>query len=172
MSVDPRAAGFPEHHPPMTSFLGVPVRVRNEVFGNLYLTNRRDGTFTDEDEQLITALATTAGFAIDNARLLDASRTRERWMTSASELSSALLSSPTTTAFDLIAGRIFDLPGVDQVTVLLTDEESSHLRIAAARGPHEAALRGSVVEAGEVSSARAAGEHSSHPRMPHPTPCD
>ena len=150
MSVDSRAAGFPPHHPAMTSFLGVPVRVRNEVFGNLYLTNRRDGTFTDEDEQLITALATTAGFAIDNARLLEASRTRERWMTSASELSSALLSSPTTTAFDLIAGRVFELPGVDKVTVLLTDEESTRLRIAAARGADEAALRGTVVEADDV----------------------
>lgn len=150
MSVDSRAAGFPPHHPAMTSFLGVPVRVRNEVFGNLYLTNRRDGTFTDEDEQLITALATTAGFAIDNARLLEASRTRERWMASASELSSALLSSPTTTAFDLIAGRVFELPGVDKVTVLLTDEESTRLQIAAARGADEAALRGTVVEADDV----------------------
>lgn len=150
MSDDPRAVGFPPYHPSMTTFLGVPLRVRNEVFGNLYLTNRRQGEFTDEDERLISALATTAGFAIDNARLLDAARTRERWMTSAAELSSALLSSPTTTAFDLIAGRVFELPGIDKVTVLLLDEESDKLRVAAARGPDEAEVRGAVLDADEV----------------------
>jgi signal transduction histidine kinase len=150
MSADPRAAGFPPHHPAMTSFLGVPVRVRNEVFGNLYLTNRRDGQFSDEDEQLVSALATTAGFAIDNARLLEAARTRERWMTAAAELSAALLSSSTGTAFDLIAGRIFDLPGVDKVTVLLADEDAGPLRVAAARGADEADLRGRAVESDSV----------------------
>ncbi|HET6301068.1 GAF domain-containing protein [Microbacterium sp.] len=148
---DERSAGFPAHHPSMSSFLGVPIRVRGEVFGNLYLTNRRDGAdFTDEDEQLVAALATTAGFAIDNARLLDLARTRERWMTAAAELSAALLASPTDTAFDLIASRIFELPGVDKVTVLLTDEDSGRLRIVAARGDDEAQLRGLVVDAEDV----------------------
>lgn len=150
MASDPRAAGFPPHHPAMTSFLGVPVRVRNEVFGNLYLTNQRDGRFTDEDEQLIAALATTAGFAIDNARLLDAARTRERWMASAAELSASLLASPTETAFDLIASRAFELPGVDKVTVLLTDDDPTRLRVMAARGSDEAELRGAVVESEAV----------------------
>lgn len=65
---DPRAAGFPAHHPRMDSFLGAPVRVRGEVFGNLYLTNARRGSFTAEDEELVRALASTAGFAIQNAR--------------------------------------------------------------------------------------------------------
>jgi GAF domain-containing protein len=150
MSNDPRAAGFPAHHPTMTSFLGVPIRVRSEVFGNLYLTNHRHGRFTEEDEQLISALATTAGFAIDNARLLDAARTRERWMASAAGLSASLLSSPTETAFDLIAGRTFELPGVDKVTVLLTDEESTRLRVVAARGADEAELLGAVVDSEAV----------------------
>jgi signal transduction histidine kinase len=63
------SVGFPPNHPPMTSFLGVPVRVRDEVYGNLYLTNQKSGAFTDEDEQLVTALAATAGVAIENARL-------------------------------------------------------------------------------------------------------
>lgn len=150
MSADPRAVGFPPHHPDMTSFLGVPVRVRNEIFGNLYLTNRRDGKFSDEDEQLVSALATTAGFAIDNARLLEAARTRERWMTAAAELSAALLSSSTSTAFDLIAGRIFELPGVDKVTVLLVDEDLGPLRVVAARGADEADLRGLAVDSDSV----------------------
>ncbi len=62
--------GFPPHHPEMTSFLGVPIRVRNEVFGNLYLTDKRDGgAFTEVDEELVVGLAAAAGVAIDNARL-------------------------------------------------------------------------------------------------------
>ncbi|NYE19172.1 GAF domain-containing protein [Microbacterium immunditiarum] len=150
ISHDERSAGFPAHHPAMSSFLGVPIRVRGEVFGNLYLTNHRDGGFTDEDEQLLAALATTAGFAIDNARLLDLARTREKWMGAAAGLSAALLASPTDTAFDLIASRIFELPGVDKVTVLLTDEDTGRLRIVAARGDDEAELRGRVVDVDDV----------------------
>lgn len=150
MRDDDRASGFPAHHPPMDSFLGVHIRVRGGVFGNLYLTNRREGQFTSEDAQLIEALATTAGFAIENARLLDQARTRERWMTTAAELSASVLSSPTGTALDLIAGRVFDLPEIEQVTVLLSDDEGKTLRVAAARGPDEAALRGMVLEASAV----------------------
>jgi signal transduction histidine kinase len=63
------SVGFPPNHPAMTSFLGVPVRVRDAVYGNLYLTNQKSGAFTEEDEQLVTALAATAGIAIENARL-------------------------------------------------------------------------------------------------------
>lgn len=66
----PESFGFPEHHPAMTSFLGVPIRVRGEVFGNLYLTNKEDGAeFSEDDEAAITALALAAGIAIQNARV-------------------------------------------------------------------------------------------------------
>jgi signal transduction histidine kinase len=66
----PNSSGFPEHHPPMSSFLGVPIRVRGLVYGNLYLTEKRgDGSFTERDERLATSLAAAAGVAIDNARL-------------------------------------------------------------------------------------------------------
>lgn len=66
----PSSVGFPEGHPPMHGFLGVPVRVRNQVFGNLYLAEKRDGTlFSEDDESLVVALASAAGIAIDNARL-------------------------------------------------------------------------------------------------------
>ncbi|MGN6220840.1 MAG: GAF domain-containing protein [Microbacterium sp.] len=148
MAEDPRAVGFPAHHPRMDSFLGVPVRVRGEVFGNLYLTNRRDGEFTEEDERLVESLATTAGYAVENARLLEEARTRERWMRAAAELSGALLSSPTETALDLIAGRLADLPHIDKVSILLADEGTSTLRVAAARGVDEARLRGRTMDAG------------------------
>jgi signal transduction histidine kinase len=70
LGTHPASSGFPPHHPPMHTFLGVPVRVRDEVFGNLYLTEKRDGTpFTEADEELVLALATAAGITIDNARL-------------------------------------------------------------------------------------------------------
>ncbi len=76
LSEHPESFGFPPNHPPMTSFLGVPVVVRGEVFGNLYLTDKRDGAeFTDTDEELAIGLAAAAGVAIENARLLV--RTRE-----------------------------------------------------------------------------------------------
>ena len=70
LTMHPDSYGFPPNHPPMKSFLGVPVLLRNEVFGNLYLTDKRDGeVFTDVDEELVVALAAAAGLAIDNARL-------------------------------------------------------------------------------------------------------
>ena len=77
---DPRSSGFPAGHPPMTTFLGVPIRSRDAVFGNLYLTDRTDGgAFTAEDEELVLALAATAGVAIENARLYE-SRRRQEWL--------------------------------------------------------------------------------------------
>ena len=159
---DPRSVGFPAHHPPMDSFLGVPVRIRDEIFGNLYLTNHREGLFTEEDAQLIEALATTAGFAIENARLLERVRHRGQWMEAAAGLSAALLSSPTETAPDLIAGRMFELPGIDKVTVLLAGEDTAQMQIAAARGTDEAEIRGILVDvdsmwAGEALQSAGAG---------------
>ncbi|WP_165314284.1 GAF domain-containing sensor histidine kinase [Agromyces protaetiae] len=74
ISEHPRSVGFPEGHPRMEAFLGVPIRVRSEVYGNLYLSNARRGYFTEEDESLVTALAATAGFVIANARLLEETR--------------------------------------------------------------------------------------------------
>jgi GAF domain-containing protein len=77
---DPRSCGFPPDHPPMTSFLGVPIRVRDEVFGNLYLAESVRGEFTADDEELIKALAATAATVIDNARLYEAARERGEWL--------------------------------------------------------------------------------------------
>lgn len=77
LSDDSRSSGFPSHHPPMRSFLGVPIRVGDEVFGNLYLTESRRGAFSNEDEELAVGLAATAGVAIENARLFDHRRQLE-----------------------------------------------------------------------------------------------
>jgi len=69
---DERSVGFPPHHPPMTSFLGVPVRLRDRVYGNLYLTEKRGAEeFTEEDERTVVTLAAQAAVAIENTRLHD-----------------------------------------------------------------------------------------------------
>lgn len=70
LTTHPASCGFPEHHPPMRSFLGVPIHVRGKVFGHLYLCDRTDGSpFTADDEELVKGLASAAGVAIENARL-------------------------------------------------------------------------------------------------------
>ncbi|WP_309505829.1 sensor histidine kinase [Streptomyces pyxinae] len=85
--------GFPAHHPPMRTFLGVPIRVRDEVFGNLYLTDKRGGLdFDAEDESVITTLAVAAGVAIDNARLYESSQRQQRWLTASTEITNSLFS--------------------------------------------------------------------------------
>ena len=72
--------GFPANHPVMTSFLGAPVRTRDEVFGNLYMTDKLTAEeFSADDETVLTALAAAAGVAIDNARLYDRNQTQLRW---------------------------------------------------------------------------------------------
>lgn len=91
----PMAVGFPANHPPMKTFLGVPVRVRDTVFGNLYLTEKIDGQdFTAEDEDLAVALASAAGVAIQNARLYEDSNSRQRWLEAGIEVSDRLKASP------------------------------------------------------------------------------
>ncbi|NEB36203.1 GAF domain-containing sensor histidine kinase [Streptomyces sp. SID14515] len=93
LSDHPASYGFPPDHPPMHSFLGVPIRVRDEVFGNLYLTEKRGpADFDAEDEAVVSTLAVAAGIAIENARLYEEARLRERWLAASSDVTSALLS--------------------------------------------------------------------------------
>ncbi|MFJ3584445.1 GAF domain-containing sensor histidine kinase [Streptomyces sp. NPDC090127] len=93
LSADPRSAGFPPGHPPMGTFLGVPIRVQGEVFGNLYLAEKTDGgEFNDYDVHMVRVLATEAGIAIGNARLYEAARQRERWIDGSVAVTTALLS--------------------------------------------------------------------------------
>ena len=87
----PQSAGFPPHHPPMGSFLGVPVRIRGTVFGNLYLTEKTgQHSFTQQDQLLVEALAGTAGFVIDNARAYGISERRREWLEASAQLSEAM----------------------------------------------------------------------------------
>ncbi|MFD3941599.1 GAF domain-containing protein [Streptomyces sp. NPDC058579] len=93
LSTDPRSAGFPPGHPPMRTFLGVPIRVQGEIFGNLYLAEKTDGgEFNDYDVHMVRVLATEAGIAIGNARLYEAARQRERWIDGSVAVTTALLS--------------------------------------------------------------------------------
>jgi signal transduction histidine kinase len=127
----PKSYGFPPNHPPMHSFLGVPVRIRNMVYGNLYLAEKRDAAeFSDDDEQIAVALAAAAGAAIDNARLYALAQRRQHWLSAAAEITEALLGRvQRTAALELIAARAREVAGAESVMVLLHDEESGLLTV-------------------------------------------
>ena len=87
----PKSYGFPPNHPPMERFLGVPVRIRGTVFGNLYLTDKANGEdFTEQDEMLVEGLATAAGFVIENARTFAQSERRRQWLEASAQIIEAL----------------------------------------------------------------------------------
>src|SRR4051812_34941499 len=132
----PSSVGFPPHHPPMESFLGVPVLVRSEVFGNLYMTEKRHGEFTAEDEAVLTALAGAAGIAIDNAHLYEESELRRRWLAAVSDVRALLLeASSTAEALSLIAEQVVDLTEADATWLLMgPDPETGAYTITAQHG--------------------------------------
>ncbi|BAU87340.1 two-component sensor [Streptomyces laurentii] len=115
LSAHPASYDFPPHHPPMHSFLGVPVRVRDEVFGNLYLTEKRGGKHFDaEDEAVVTTLAVAAGVAVENAHLYEDGRLRRRWLAAGSAVTNALLSGAgETEALDGMLAEAADLADAD-----------------------------------------------------------
>ncbi|PXY22338.1 GAF domain-containing protein [Prauserella muralis] len=123
----PASVGFPRNHPPMHSFLGVPVRVRDKVFGNLYLTEKRGGAeFTADDEVVLQALAAAAGVAVDNARLFEKSRMRERWLGAVAEINGELLGGASVDAtLRLIVQRVRELAAAEDAFILLADSEGS-----------------------------------------------
>jgi signal transduction histidine kinase len=117
----PDSFGFPPNHPPMRTFLGVPIRVRDVVFGNLYLTEKRGGAaFDDGDEAIVLALAAAAGVTIQNARLYTETRQRERWLEASSEVSTALLSgTDPEDVLALVAQRAREVTGAELALVAL-----------------------------------------------------
>lgn len=121
ISQHPDSVGFPAHHPPMRTFLGVPVRIRDEVFGNLYLTEKSGSQpFTDDDEVLVQALAAAAGIAIENARLYRQSQTRRAWIEATRDIGTAMLSGvDPSTAFQLIADKSHVLSGAESTLVAM-----------------------------------------------------
>ncbi|MEO5921264.1 MAG: GAF domain-containing protein [Pseudolysinimonas sp.] len=147
LSEDPRSVGFPPHHPPMDAFLGVPIRVRDEVYGNLYLTNPKRGHFTGEDQELVTALAATAGIAIDNARLFDETLRRQRWSVALADVTSALLSGDTDDVLGTVAERVASVIDADLVCVIVPGVDPATLRVDTARGSSADTVRDRVFPA-------------------------
>lgn len=147
ISDDPRSVGFPVGHPPMDSFLGVPVRVRDAVYGNLYLSHGVGGHFTAEDEQLIGSLAATAGFAIDNARLFAQTKRQEAWSAASAEITAALLEKSETESLGMLADSILRLASADLVVVTFPTDDPAHLVVRIARGASEEAIPGTQVAA-------------------------
>jgi signal transduction histidine kinase len=143
---DPRSSGFPDGHPQMTTFLGVPIRSRDEVFGNLYLADRADGEpFTAQDEESVLALAATAGIAIENARLYEESRRRQEWLRASGEVSRQLLDPEADYSETLhgIATSVKRLASADVVTLVRpTSDHPVQLEVTVATGAAERELVG------------------------------
>ncbi|MBB5874286.1 GAF domain-containing protein [Allocatelliglobosispora scoriae] len=127
----PQSVGFPPHHPPMRSFLGVPIRIRDQVFGNLYLTEKRGAAeFTPEDQEIMVALAAAAGVAIENARLYALVARRQRWLEATAEITGVLLGEVRRTeSLALVARRAREVADAAQVLVLLRDGDADELTI-------------------------------------------
>ena len=151
LTTHPAAVGFPEHHPPMHAFLGVPITIRGTVFGNLYLTHDEPGRlFSESDEVAARALAFAAAVAIDNAQLFERERTSVKWMEASREITTALLSrtSRTSRPLQLIAERACALTDAEQAIVLvpvdadLPIDEVDTLVVAAAVGLHASEVIG------------------------------
>ncbi len=121
----PDSVGFPANHPPMRTFLGVPVRIRDEVYGNLYLTEKAGGQpFSADDEVLVEALAAAAGIAIDNARLYERSRTRQSWIEATRDIATELLAGDEPArVLRLIADRALILTEADAVVVAVPSDD-------------------------------------------------
>ncbi|MEB4210196.1 GAF domain-containing sensor histidine kinase [Mycobacterium sp. 94-17] len=163
------AVGFPEHHPPMRAFLAVPITIRDNVFGNLYLTHVDPGrVFSESDEMAARALAFAAAVAIDNAQVFERERTSVKWMEASREITAALLSRPEPhrRPLQLIAERARALTGAEQAIVLVPaegdtpDGEVDTLVVSAAVGlnasevlgqrvPVEGSTSGTVYRSGE-----------------------
>ncbi|MGQ4382169.1 sensor histidine kinase [Streptomyces sp. SAS_270] len=146
LTEDPRSCGFPEHHPTMRRFLGVPIRVQGEIFGNLYVTEKHGGApFDDYDLDMVRVLATEAGIAIGNARLYEAAQQRERWIDGSVAVTTALLSGgDADDALQVVAEQARRLSGSAAGIVLLPAAEGG-LEIVAVAAEHPSKVLGVVI---------------------------
>jgi signal transduction histidine kinase len=131
LATHPRSYGFPPNHPVMRSFLGVPIKVRDQVFGNLYLTEKRGADeFSANDEEVVTAMAIAAGVAIDNARLYAAAGYRQRWLEATAEITTVLLGEvDRAAALQLVARRAREVSGASMALLMLFDVDAGTLRV-------------------------------------------
>lgn len=165
LSSHPEAVGFPPNHPPMKSFLGVPIRVGSEVFGNLYLTEKSDGgRFTEDDEVVTRALASAAGIAIENAHLYEDSRVRQSWMEAMRDIGTELLAgSDIDDVLHLVSRRALHLTAADSAFIAVPadadqySDTDSPLLVSVAEGLDAEGLLGSVVPIERASDSAASG---------------
>ncbi|WP_250404221.1 sensor histidine kinase [Streptomyces cellostaticus] len=141
------SVGFPAGHPPMNSFLGAPVRIREQVFGNLYLTNKRGGAgFDNDDEAVLRTLAAAAGVAIDNARLYEDAQRRQRWLAASNDLTRSLLSgAEPRTVLESFTAKVREVAGAALVTLAVPVGDRGELVIEAASGAGADRVRGLVL---------------------------
>jgi signal transduction histidine kinase len=154
---DPRSVGFPTNHPPMKSFLGVPIMQRGVAFGNLYLTEKTTADeFSEEDEEIVTLLAAQAAVAIDNARLYESATRWSRQLESLHEIARSLAEEiELDRLLELVCRRLRDLIGA-RLAVTMLPEGVEDLRIAAADGDGESAygLVGNILSRERSKSGR------------------
>ncbi len=145
LTQDHRSVGFPPGHPPMRSFLGVPILLRGVAFGNLYLTEKEGGgDFTEEDEEVALLLASQAAVAVENARLYESATRWSRQLESLNEIGNALASEVELPAvLELVANRLRELVGARLVLIALPDQDG--LRFATAEGDGADGLVGMTV---------------------------
>lgn len=126
----PQSYGFPAGHPPMSSFLGVPVRIRDQVFGNLYLTEKAGGVdFSQEDEHVVIALAAAASVTIENARLYEEAQRREHWLAATAEITGLLSGQGAAEeALQLIADRAREVAAADVAWIVVGNEDDLAVR--------------------------------------------
>ncbi|WP_443080491.1 GAF domain-containing protein [Streptomyces sp. PTD5-9] len=149
LAADPRSSGVPPGHPVMRSFLGTPIRVQDQVFGNLYLAEKRVGRFTDTDMALLRVLASRAGTAIGNARLYEEARQRERWIEGAAAVTTALLTGGNAAdALMTVAEAARVLAGADAGVILQPTEEGGMEIVTASTRDDPAGIVGATIEPG------------------------
>ncbi len=160
IAAHPDSYGFPEHHPPMGSFLGVPIRIRDQVFGNLYLTEKEGGgDFTQEDEDIVIALAAAAGVAIENARLYEEAGRREEWLAATAEIIGVLSGEGDVEhALQLIADRARQLAGADASWLAVGSDGGLELRAFSGPDVGLAAMRDVSMERSLASEVLRTGE--------------
>jgi signal transduction histidine kinase len=133
LTEDPRSVGFPPGHPPMRSFLGVPILLRGVAFGNLYLAEKADGDFDENDQEMVELLASQAAVAIENARLYEAATGWSRQLESLNEIGNALVGElELGRLLHLVAARLRDL--IDARLVAIALPSGDEMRIEAASG--------------------------------------
>ena len=166
LSAHPASSGFPANHPPMRTFLGVPLPTHGTARGRLYLTEKHNGQgFTVDDERAVVALAAAAGIAVDNACLYEETRDRQRWLEAAGEISAELLGGTgVTDVLHLIASRAAELTHADNALIALpsypagtVSENTLVVRVCA--GPDADALTGRRIPIGPSTTGAVLRDH-------------